>query len=241
MKPALIAIAIASAMAFTPFTAANAQFSATTTETPVSEVRLPDFTKLVEENGKGVVNISTIKNARTETVNMFPGMEKEAEIFKRFGFPFPLGPQQQRIPEQRGTGSGFIISSDGLILTNAHVVEGADELRIRLTDNREFMGKVLGLDKKTDIVRINDVEGEINPLAMTIDLADGSSKQITIEQPEVRPINAIMTELESFNNAIVNNTEPPVTIHDGVQALKVCYMILDEIVKHQEIVRNYLK
>lgn len=97
------------------------------------------------------------------------------------------------------------------------------------------------LDKKTDIVRINDIEGEASPLAMTIDLADGTSKQITIEQPEVTPINAIMTELESFHNAIINNTEPPVTIHDGVQALKVCYLILDEIVKHQQIVQNHLK
>ena len=97
------------------------------------------------------------------------------------------------------------------------------------------------LDKKTDIVRINNVEGEISPLAMTIDLADGTRKQITIEQPDVTPINAIMTELESFHNAIVNNTEPPVTIHDGVQALKVCHLILDEIVKHQQIVQNHLK
>ena len=97
------------------------------------------------------------------------------------------------------------------------------------------------LDKKTDIVRINDVEGEAGPLAMTIDLADGSCKQITIEQPEVKPINAIMTELESFHNAIVNNTEPSVTIHDGVQALKVCYMILDENAKHQQIIQNHLK
>ena len=150
MKPALLAIAVASAMVFSPFTTATAQ-PVVSNEAQTMQVRLPDFTQLVEENGKGVVNISTIKNARTETVNMFPGMEKEAEIFKRFGFPFPLGPQQQRIPEQRGTGSGFIVSSDGLILTNAHVVDGADELRIRLTDNREFTGKVLGLDKKTDI------------------------------------------------------------------------------------------
>ena len=97
------------------------------------------------------------------------------------------------------------------------------------------------LDKKTDILRINDVKGTPSPLAMTIDLADGSSKQITIEQPEVTPINAIMTELESFHNAIINNTEPCVTIHDGVQALKVCYMILDEIEKNQKIVQNHLK
>lgn len=97
------------------------------------------------------------------------------------------------------------------------------------------------LEKKTEIVRINDVEGEINPLAMTIDLADGRSKQIGIEQPEVKPINAILTELESFHNAIVSNTEPPVTIYDGVQALKVCYMILEEIEKNQKIVQNHLK
>lgn len=97
------------------------------------------------------------------------------------------------------------------------------------------------LEKKTDIVRIHDVKGTPDPLAMTIDLADGSCKQITINQPEVTPINAIMTELESFNKAIVNNTEPPVTIHDGVQALKVCYMILDEIEKNQVIVQKNLK
>lgn len=96
------------------------------------------------------------------------------------------------------------------------------------------------LEKKTDIVRINDVEGEPSPLAMTINLADGSVKQISVEQTDVKPINAIMTELESFHDAIVNNTEPYVTIHDGVQALKVCYMILDELVKHQRIIQNHI-
>ena len=173
MKPAMLALAIASTLAFTPFTTATAQ-SVASNEAQTMQVRLPDFTQLVEENGKGVVNISTIKNARTETVNMFPGMEKEAEIFKRFGFPFPLGPQQQRIPEQRGTGSGFIVSSDGLILTNAHVVDGADELRIRLTDNREFAGKVLGLDKKTDIAVVK-IEAKDLPV-----LKIGSSESLKV-------------------------------------------------------------
>lgn len=97
------------------------------------------------------------------------------------------------------------------------------------------------LDKKSDVVRINDVEGEADPLAMTIDLANGTTKQITIEQALVTPINAILTELESFNKAIVNNTMPPVTIHDGVQALKVCYMILEELDKHQKLIQNHLK
>ncbi len=97
------------------------------------------------------------------------------------------------------------------------------------------------LEKKTDIVRINEVKDTTNPFAMTIDLADGSTKQITVEQLEVKPINSIMTELESFHNAIVNNTEPPVTIYDGVQALKVCYMILDEINRNQQIIQNNIK
>ena len=73
MKPAMLALAIASALVFTPFTTATAQ-SVASNEAQTMQVRLPDFTQLVEENGKGVVNISTIKNARTETVNMFPGI-----------------------------------------------------------------------------------------------------------------------------------------------------------------------
>ncbi|MBO5958005.1 MAG: Gfo/Idh/MocA family oxidoreductase [Bacteroidales bacterium] len=93
------------------------------------------------------------------------------------------------------------------------------------------------LEKKTEVVRIDEAD-DMNPFAMNIDLADGTKKQISIEQPTVQPINSIMTELESFHNAIVNNTEPIVTIHDGVQALKVCYMILDEIDKNRRIVQN---
>ena len=114
--------------------------------------RLPDFVRLVEDNGPGVVNISVIKNARTVNVPFgIPGMDEDhAEIFRRFGFPMPFGGTEE-IPEQRGTGSGFIISDDGLIMTNAHVVEGADKIVVRLTDKREFMGKVLGTDTQTDI------------------------------------------------------------------------------------------
>ena len=93
------------------------------------------------------------------------------------------------------------------------------------------------LEKKTEVVRIDDADNA-NPFAMKIDLADGSKKQISIEQPTIQPINSIMTELESFHNAIANNTEPIVTIHDGVQALKVCYMVLDEIDKNRRIVQN---
>ncbi len=97
------------------------------------------------------------------------------------------------------------------------------------------------LEKKTDIVRIKELGETPDSMAMKIDLADGTSRQITVEHPEVMPINSIMMELESFHNAIVNDTEPAVTMHDGVQALKVCYMILDELAKNQEIIRNNFK
>ena len=105
-----------------------------------------------------------------------PGLDdRTAELFRRFGFPIvPFGPQEQRVPEQRGTGSGFIISSDGVILTNAHGVEGADEIRIRLTDNREFSGKVLGLDKKTDIAVVK-IEAKNLPV-----LKIGSSEKLKV-------------------------------------------------------------
>lgn len=98
------------------------------------------------------MNISTVREARVvEGADPFGFDERHAEIFRRFGFPFPFGGGPRQEPERRGTGSGFIISADGLILTNHHVVEGADEIKVRLTDNREFTGKVLGSDAKTDI------------------------------------------------------------------------------------------
>lgn len=93
------------------------------------------------------------------------------------------------------------------------------------------------LDKKTNIVRIHDVEGTPDPFAMTLDLADGTCKQITIEELEINQINAIKTELESFHDAIVNNTVPPVTIEDGVEVLKVAYLILNEMQSHQPIIK----
>ena len=85
------------------------------------------------------------------------------------------------------------------------------------------------LDKKTEIFRIKDTVDESNPLSATITLADGSEKQITFEMPEIHPINAIKTELESFYGAIVHNTQPAVTIDDGINVLKLAYRILDAV------------
>ncbi len=85
------------------------------------------------------------------------------------------------------------------------------------------------LDKKTEIFRINDVVDDTNPLSTTLTLADGTEKQITFQMPEIQPINAIKTELESFYNAIVHNTKPVVSIDDGINVLKLAYQILDAV------------
>ena len=131
-----------------PITSAHAQ-----------QAQLPDFTKLVEDNGKAVVSIQvTQKAAVRKNANPFKGMPKDKlDELRRFGFPFPFpGPDgfEDRMPERKGQGSGFIISPDGLILTNHHVVDGADEIKIHLTDDREFNAKVIGSDAKTDVAVI---------------------------------------------------------------------------------------
>jgi serine protease Do len=114
---------------------------------------LPDFTRLVEEQGAAVVNISTTQSPRRAGAPQAPGTEDEEmlEFFRRF-IPRQPGPSPR--PESRSLGSGFIISGDGYILTNAHVVEGADEIDVRLTDKREFKARVIGADKRTDVALI---------------------------------------------------------------------------------------
>lgn len=96
------------------------------------------------------------------------------------------------------------------------------------------------LDKKTEVVKIEDVDGTPGPFDMTIDLPGGITKKISVEELEINQLNAIKTELERFHDAIVNDTEPPVTIEDGVEVLKVAYMILDEIGKHQDLLQKHL-
>lgn len=152
IKPAAVIAAAAIAFSGALLSAMPAVASGLAPQATVATTQLPDFVQLVEKYGKGVVNISTVREARVvEGADPFGFDERHAEIFRRFGFPFPFGGGPRQEPERRGTGSGFIISADGLILTNHHVVDGADEIKVRLTDNREFTGKVLGSDAKTDI------------------------------------------------------------------------------------------
>jgi serine protease Do len=121
---------------------------------------LPDFTELAEKHGAEVVNISVTQNVRTDAnVMPFPGMEGDEqmqEFFKRFGIPgFPgQGGAPQQDYKSQSLGSGFIISSDGYILTNAHVVNEADEVIVKLSDKREFKAKIIGTDKRTDVALV---------------------------------------------------------------------------------------
>ena len=123
---------------------------------------LPDFTRLVEEHGAAVVNISTTQAARRTAVPQIPGIEDDEvlEFFRRF-IPRQPGPGQGPRPESRSLGSGFIISPDGYILTNAHVVDSADEINVRFTDKREFKAKVIGADKRTDVALIKIDAGNL--------------------------------------------------------------------------------
>jgi serine protease Do len=122
---------------------------------------LPDFTDLVEQVGPSVVNIRTLEKVAVRDTQAGSPDEEMQELFRRFfGVPMPLpnGPRQQRPnrpqPEQeqpKGVGSGFILSADGFVMTNAHVVDGADQVLVTLPDKREFKARIVGADKRSDV------------------------------------------------------------------------------------------
>ena len=115
---------------------------------------LPDFSSITAQNGPAVVNISVIGSTKASDDNaMADAAPNGTESFQQFFRRFQQGPGQQtpRETPTRGQGSGFIISADGIILTNAHVVRDAIDVTVKLTDRREFSAKVLGSDPRTDI------------------------------------------------------------------------------------------
>jgi serine protease Do len=139
--------------------------SPATPPAPLLVQGLPDFTQLVERVGPSVASIRTTQRVTAETDDEGEGDEADAqmrEFFRRF-FGTPMPGQGQRKPKAtpkggdqgeerpRGVGSGFILSTDGLVMTNAHVIDGADEVYVTLTDKREFKAKVVGADKRTDV------------------------------------------------------------------------------------------
>jgi serine protease Do len=124
---------------------------------------LPDFATLVEQVGPAVVNVSVLEKARRARSNASDDSEDPMqEFFRRFGMPNPQGRGFDPQPRQ-GEGSGFIVSADGYILTNAHVVADADEVTVRTTDRREYPAKVVGLDKRTDVAVLK-IEGNQLPV-----------------------------------------------------------------------------
>ena len=126
---------------------------------------LPDFADLVESAGPAVVNIRTTEKVRVQQSGpgqQMPELDENDpfyEFFRRFFPPRPNAPRNPRGGQQpeelpRGVGSGFIISGDGFILTNHHVVDGADEILVTLADKREFKARLIGSDRRTDVALV---------------------------------------------------------------------------------------
>ena len=143
---------------------------------PAAVQTLPDFTTIVEGNKGAVVNItSTLKaKASEDDEDAAQGMDEDDPFYQFFRHFQGQMPQQRQPQIRQGMGSGFIVEPSGVILTNAHVVEGADEVRVRLSDRREFKGKVLGLDHQSDIAVVKiDATG-----LPTVKLGDPSQTKV---------------------------------------------------------------
>jgi serine protease Do len=175
---ALVAITIAATTAVVlPVATAQAPSPA-----PQLVVGLPDFTHLVEQVGPGVVNIEAIvgsKSSRQQAQAQMPDEDDLPEIFRRFfgpdmpGLPGRSGmPGPDAGPQGVSIGTGFIMSPDGYVLTNHHVVDGADEVKVKLSDRREFTAKVIGSDQQSDVALLKIAATGLPALRM------GDSRQL---------------------------------------------------------------
>lgn len=157
---ALPAWAHAEARAATPATSAA----------PQHVVQLPDFTPIVNANKAAVVNITVVENQQAAAASpQIPNMPNDPfwQFFRRFQVPQPE-------TETRALGSGFIVKSDGIILTNAHVVDHSHDIMVKLSDGREFKAKLIGLDKLTDIAVIKIDANDLPTVKM------GNSKDVQV-------------------------------------------------------------
>ncbi|WP_148254725.1 DegQ family serine endoprotease [Aidingimonas lacisalsi] len=140
---------------------------------------LPDFTELVEDAAPGVVNISTTRTISAQGSQFQgPGGQEIPEIFRRFfgdQIPMPPGSDRGREQQRQSLGSGFVISEDGYILTNAHVVKDADEIVVSLNDRRELEAELVGADTKTDVALLKVEDDESLPV-----LAIGDSEDLQV-------------------------------------------------------------
>src|SRR6202790_2909924 len=130
---------------------AAAALAATPAPASARVTGLPDFSGLVAENGAAVVNISVVEKPKKMGR---PGGDPNdddplSQFFRHYQMPAP-----EHAPPMHGIGSGFIVSPDGYVLTNAHVVADASEVTVKLTDRREFVAKVIGVDKRSDVALI---------------------------------------------------------------------------------------
>ncbi|PPU93521.1 DegQ family serine endoprotease [Xanthomonas albilineans] len=161
-----------------PSTSAASPPAAQTAPAPQLVAGLPDFTRLVEQAGPAVVNVESTISRRAAAARSNGGMPDDDQIpefFRRFFGPdgMPGMPAQPRgrapddddgAPAGRSMGSGFIISSDGYVLTNHHVIDGASEVKVKLTDRREFTAKVVGSDQQYDVALLK-IDGKNLPTA----------------------------------------------------------------------------
>ena len=119
---------------------------------------LPEFTELIEETSPAVVKINTVEKARKRSQFQMPrGQQDIPELFRHLFEPLQM-PQRN----VQSMGSGFIVSEDGYILTNNHVVEGADDIQVRLIDRREYTAKIVGTDERSDLALLKIDETRAN-------------------------------------------------------------------------------
>ena len=175
-----VAAETAAAAAVAPLPAAIVAPAPAVAAAPATTVTLPDFTRIAATNGKAVVNIQVVGGIKTANrggadAPSLPRNHPLYEFFRQFQDPRYGGGGGGREAPVFGAGSGFIVSPDGVILTNAHVVQGADEVTVKLQDRREYRAKVVGSDARTDVavLKIDAKNLPVAPLGKSRTLSPG--------------------------------------------------------------------